>query len=925
MRKLAEFITKYAWPILIVLLIITVYAGVNARNLSVNDDITQYISQDDPEIKFYTEVSEKFSGPQENMSMIAIEYDDLFTLDHLKRFKTIVDKLEDAPFVVSLNSFLNMPKIVSTDEGMEVKDTVEVFPKTEEEAKELKKSLLADSMINGKFISPDGKVGLIMVETKEGMDGTKLKKAFKDIVEPLKGDAVKVVYFGMPLISAEIAESSTDTMRLSFISALVILLVLYFCFRSLRGVFLPILVAFLASIWVMGFVGATGKSVTMMISTIPVLMISLATAYGIHFLSRYYEERHNLGPIDAVKMTIEDTFVPIFMSALTTMAGFASLMTAAIRPMTEFGIFSTLGVFFAFVLATFFLGSLYRVFPPKKVHEKFSYESNDIITRLLRMLSNSILNKKGLIVVFFIVMIGLSIFYGIKVRPESSIESRLGKNNQIVKTMDYFKDKFGGVDFLYVYVKSENVKNPYVLRKIEDIEKYSEHLPALREPSSIADFVIQLNDAMENKRIIPADPSKIDNLWFFAGSNKYITSMIGDKDEDTIAQIRTREMTSNALTEAIDKLNKFIAKIPKKVKAVDLPSLDENERKKYYPYIADEIIDALSVRGVKIKDKDGLKKELVSLMAKPLSGFKNTQDSFIDKIIAYSSLELEDMGIDKKELKPILIQYIKDNKTEDELLKMLVNKFELSDDDADYLVGVLTDSEEMALEREKVKAAKTMTEKYIGQKLEDDIGDILWYVMDNVAYVPDLNGNITLSFKLTGIPVITNRINDSLLRSQIKSMGIAFVAVFLMLSFQFGSLFIGILTIIPILLTIVTSFGLMGLLHIDLNISTIMVASIAIGAGIDYTIHYVTRYKNELQRRSKIDALKITMTGTGRAIVFNSISVAAGLYVLSFSTIRMMAVFGELIGSVMLISVVYTLLLLPILLNYANFKEEVKR
>ena len=197
--------------------------------------------------------------------------------------------------------------------------------------------------------------------------------------------------------------------------------------------------------------------------------------------------------------------------------------------------------------------------------------------------------------------------------------------------------------------------------------------------------------------------------------------------------------------------------------------------------------------------------------------------------------------------------------------------------------------------------------------------------MDNVAYVPDLNGNITLSFKLTGIPVITNRINDSLLRSQIKSMGIAFVAVFLMLSFQFGSLFIGILTIIPILLTIVTSFGLMGLLHIDLNISTIMVASIAIGAGIDYTIHYVTRYKNELQRRSKIDALKITMTGTGRAIVFNSISVAAGLYVLSFSTIRMMAVFGELIGSVMLISVVYTLLLLPILLNYANFKEEVKR
>ncbi|HID16378.1 MAG TPA: hypothetical protein EYP16_06230, partial [Candidatus Atribacteria bacterium] len=484
------------------------------------------------------------------------------------------------------------------------KDTIEVFPETEEEAEELKKSLLADSMINGKFISSDGKVGLIMIETKEGMDGEKLRKALEKTVEPLKGDAVKVVYFGMPLISAYIADSSKDTMRLSIISALVILLVLYFCFRNLRGVFLPILIALLSSLWVMGLVGTLGKSVTMMVSTVPVLMISLATAYGIHFLSRYYEERHNLGPIDAVKMTIEDTFVPILMSALTTMAGFISLTTASIKPMTEFGIFSTLGIFFAFILATFFLGSFYTILPSKKVHKKFSYESNDIITKVLRILSHSILNRKKVITIFFIIMIGISIFYGTKVRPESSIESRLGKDNPIAKIMDYFKEKFGGVDFLYVYVKSENIKNPYVLRKIKDIEVYSEHLPSLKEPSSLADFIIQLNDAMENKKIVPADPHKIDNLWFFGGDNKYIKSMVGEEDKDTVAMIRTKEMSSNALTKAIAKMNNFIEKIPKKVKAVDLSRLNSNEREKYYPYIADEIIDALSVRGIVIKNRE---------------------------------------------------------------------------------------------------------------------------------------------------------------------------------------------------------------------------------------------------------------------------------------------------------------------------------
>ena len=925
MKKLATFITKFAWPILIILLIITIYTGMQVKNLKVDDDITKYITENDPEIKFYTEVTEKFSGSQQNMSMIGIEYNDLFTLEHLKKFKTIVDKLSDASFVVSVNSFLNMPKIISTSEGIEVKETVDVFPKTEKDVANLKKSLLADSMVNGKFISPDGKVALIMVETKEGIDGVKLKKLFKSIVEPLKGDAKRVIYYGMPLISAEISESSVGTMRLSLISALVILLVLYFCFRSLRGVFLPILVALIASIWVMGFVGAIGRTATMMISAIPVLMISLATAYGIHFLSRYYEERHNLGPIDAIKMTIQDTFIPIFMSALTTMAGFSSLMTASIRPMTEFGMFSTLGIFFAFILATFFLGSLYKVAPPKKVHEKFSYESNDIITRMLRTFSNTILKDKKIVIVVFLIMIVLSVFFASRVKPESSIESRLGKNSSIVKTMDYFKDKFGGVDFLYVYIKSENVKNPYVLRKMEDIEKYAENLPALREPSSISDFVIQLNNAMENKKIIPANPAKIDNLWFFASGNKYITSMIGDKNEDTVAQIRTREMTSNALTDSISKINKFLASIPKKVKAVDLSNLNNEEKKKYYPYIADEITDALSVRGVNIKDKEKLKQELVHTMEMPINSFGKKDDAFIDEILSVSSLEIEDLGVSKEALKPIFAAYLREGKTDTEFKKELVDKIGLSDDDADYLVGVLSDSKEISEEKEKVKTAQALTEKYIGKKLSDDTKDILWYVMDNVVYVPSDSGNIIVSFRLTGIPVITDRVNDSLLRSQVKSMIIAFVAVFLMLALQFGSLLIGMLAIIPILLTIITSFGLMGFLHIDLNISTIMVASIAIGAGIDYTIHYVSRYRSELKRRSKVDALKITMTGTGRAIVFNSISVAAGLFVLMFSSIRMMAVFGELIGSVMLISVVYTLLLLPILLDAVKFKEEARK
>lgn len=925
MQKLANFITKYAWPIFILIIIITIFAAIQAKNLKIEDDITKYISEDDPDIKFYGEVMDKFGGSQMNVSMISLEYEDLFTLENLESIKSITERLETAPFVKSVNSFLNMPKIITTDVGLEVKDLVEVFPKNDEEAKELKLSLLDDKLVKGKFISEDGNVALLMVESVKDIEDEKLIAELKNIIEPLKGQTLQVHYFGMPFIMAEMSEGSWKTMRLGIIAALTVLFILFFCFRSVRGVLLPLAVALLSSIWVMGFVASIGRSATMMISAIPVLMISLATAYGIHFISRYYEERHNLDPVKAVNMTIRAIFVPILMSALTTMAGFLSLTAAIVRPMTEFGFFTTLGIFFAFVLATFLLGSFFTIFPPPKIHKKFSHKSNDVVTRLLRRLSQLILKEKKIVLITILIIVIISVGFSTRVKTESSIESRMGAGSNIVKIMNYFNEKFGGTDFLYVYTESNNVKNPYVLRQMKKIGDYSGQFDTFGEPSSITDFLTQLNDAMENKNIIPASEQKIDNLWFFAGDNEYISTMIGDNNEDTLLQISTKEMTSSSLDYAITEMYKFIEKIPKKVRAIKFSEIEEDEQSEYYQKLAEEIISSLVAKNIEIENPERLKEEFIKIAGTPNSEFEKDSKEFVEEILKVSSLEIEDLGIASTDLFPILTNYIKEKGSQDDLLKELMENLRLPEDDAIYLLDGLEVSKKIVQDREKVRFAQSETERLIGKNLADEEKDILWYLLDEEIYVPDDNGDIEVSFTLTGIPVISDKINTSLFRGQAKSIIAAFIAVSLMLMIQFGSLILGLFAMIPITLTIVTAFGIMGLLSIDLNIGTIMVASIAIGAGIDYTIHYISRYKNELKKRSKIEAMKITLTGTGRAIVFNSVSVAAGVFVLGFSEIQMMAVFGKLIGSVMLLSVIYTLTLLPILLNSIKLKEEVKK
>lgn len=107
-------------------------------------------------------------------------------------------------------------------------------------------------------------------------------------------------------------------------------------------------------------------------------------------------------------------------------------------------------------------------------------------------------------------------------------------------------------------------------------------------------------------------------------------------------------------------------------------------------------------------------------------------------------------------------------------------------------------------------------------------------------------------------------------------------------------------------------FGLMGLLSIELNIATALLSSIMIGVGIDYTIHFLWRYRGE--RRNGLvpqEAVKRTLTTAGRGIVFNAFSVIIGFVVLLISTFLPVRFFGFLVVVSILACLLGALILVP--------------
>ncbi|MCK5527382.1 MAG: MMPL family transporter, partial [Candidatus Latescibacteria bacterium] len=163
-----------------------------------------------------------------------------------------------------------------------------------------------------------------------------------------------------------------------------------------------------------------------------------------------------------------------------------------------------------------------------------------------------------------------------------------------------------------------------------------------------------------------------------------------------------------------------------------------------------------------------------------------------------------------------------------------------------------------------------------------------------------------------GFGVVLSDLAKLMVHGQFLSLGLATVLVALLLMILFRSVTAGLISAIPLLLSMAILFGLMGVFGIELNIVTAMLSSIMIGVGIDYTIHFLWRYREERQRGlTEVDAVKKTLTTTGRGIIFNAFSVIIGFVALLFSGFLPVQFFGFLVVVSIFACLVGALVLVP--------------
>jgi predicted RND superfamily exporter protein len=195
--------------------------------------------------------------------------------------------------------------------------------------------------------------------------------------------------------------------------------------------------------------------------------------------------------------------------------------------------------------------------------------------------------------------------------------------------------------------------------------------------------------------------------------------------------------------------------------------------------------------------------------------------------------------------------------------------------------------------------------------LAQDVTDVVEAYKENTAR----DSKITDIFT-TGLSMLAMEFNRLVVQSQLTSFAISLVLIMLITSFAFKSFRLGLYSMLPLIAPVVLNFGIMGATGVTLNAATATIASLAIGIGIDDSIHYLSRYRHEIMMgRDVQQAINIAINTSGRAILYYSLAVTAGFLVLIPSNFVIISQMGILVGLAMVTTTVASVTLLPAILK----------
>ncbi len=473
-----NIILKNPKSIFAILLIALLSFGYFSKDFRLDASSETLLIEGDPDLEYLREITDRY-GSKDFLVLTYTPNEGMVTDTSINNLLSLKYKIQSLSWVHSVITLLDIPLLNNSDAPLQ--ERLESFKtlKDEDVDKERGFKEILDSPVFRNFvISEDGKTSGIIVNIKKNQEledienksrkdiekyRDQIKKQnhknileIRDVIKSYK-DIGKIYLGGIPMIADDMMTFiKSDIIVFGLGVLLFIIATLWFVFRKIIWIIVPISSCFFSVIIMMGLLGLLGWKVTVISSNFIALMLILTMAMNIHMSTRFlqlrkaYQSKTNL---DILILTTGKMFWPILYTVLTTIIAFLSLIFSEIKPIIDFGWMMTFGLITSFIITFTLLPTLLSFVPTKNISVK-----EDGGSKITLFLGNLSLNYQIPIFIFTFVIIGLSIFGISKLEVENSFINYFSKKTEIYKGMKLIDEELGGTTPLEVILKFPDIK-----------------------------------------------------------------------------------------------------------------------------------------------------------------------------------------------------------------------------------------------------------------------------------------------------------------------------------------------------------------------------------------------------------------------------------------------------------------------------------
>ncbi len=487
-------------------------------------DLDEYMPSDHPAF-VYSDESEELFGIEDAI-LIAVEHPDtVYNSGTLEKIRDIAVSLADRfPEIDedSITSLYTAENITADEWGLTVESFYDEVPSSGEALSALERTVRGNRMIQGKLVSDDGRSSLIIAEIADDAFSPDFYSRLQAFADEQSGPET-IHIAGRPVVEGEMTRlGPKDMSRIAPLVFGIMIVLLLIIMRSVRSTAINMIIVTIGTLAAFGGMAWLGIPVYTVSIMIPVMLIAIGVADGIHLhntIQSLVREDPAIDRETLITKTMKDMTRPVIMTSVTTAVGFLSLMTSEVLPVRYFGLFTAAGVLVEMAGALLLFPASIRLLGvprPAKLKSAVSAKPESRWIRGASRYTSFLFGRATVIVVAGLLLLVLFAAGAGRVWIDTSFLANFQKDSDIVRTDAFVNEHFGGTSTLNVIFSAEDAdafKEPDVLRLVSALQKEIETDPVVGKSFALTDYVQRMHRVMHEDDpaydVIPDDREMI--------------------------------------------------------------------------------------------------------------------------------------------------------------------------------------------------------------------------------------------------------------------------------------------------------------------------------------------------------------------------------------------------------------------------------